>query len=253
VTNETRVIGVGREPVAIALGEGSVWVANRLSRSVSRIDPGTDKVVATIELSGVGFPSSMAVGEGGVWVLQWGPLVEHPVIDRIDPSRNRVSATIQDPAFDVGVVTAGAGAVWATGTGGRLVRIDPGTNEVRLLVDLHINMGGIIVADGSLWVASRGGEVLRIDPETGIVEASAPGGGSRPAVGPGGANEGSDNVEMAFGEGIVWVTGKRNGTLDRILEGGNTALDPIRVGPTPTAVAVGYGSVWVTVDAEGAT
>jgi hypothetical protein len=32
---------------------------------------------------------------------------------------------------------------------------------------------------------------------------------------------------------------------------GNSALEPINVGQTPTGVAVGYGSVWVTVDAGG--
>jgi streptogramin lyase len=185
-----------------------------------------------------------------VWVAQSGFGVD-TVIDRIDPSTNRVEATIRDPSLELAVVTTGVGAAWATGFDGRLLRIDPKTNELRLVANMGINVGGIIVADGSLWVASRGGAVLRIDPETRTVEASAPGGGSRPAAGPGGAFEGLDDVGMSFGDGIVWLTGKRDGTLDRILVGGNTALDPINVGRTPTAVAVGYGSVWVTVDAEG--
>jgi hypothetical protein len=56
---------------------------------------------------------------------------------------------------------------------------------------------------------------------------------------------------MTFADGIIWVTGKLNGTIDRVIANGNTALEPIKVGQTPTEVAVGYGSVWVTVDATG--
>jgi YVTN family beta-propeller protein len=53
-------------PVAIAVGEGAVWVANHDGRSISRIDPKTNRVVATIRL---GNPrSEIAAGEGSIWV-----------------------------------------------------------------------------------------------------------------------------------------------------------------------------------------
>jgi YVTN family beta-propeller protein len=59
-------IPVGLDPFAIAVGEGAVWVANRTSFSVSRIDPQTNGVAATI---GVGNrPQGIAAGGGAVWV-----------------------------------------------------------------------------------------------------------------------------------------------------------------------------------------
>jgi YVTN family beta-propeller protein len=62
VTTATRV---GRSPLGVAVGEGSVWVANYEDGTVSRIDPETQEVVATISVKrGV---AEVAVGDGVVW------------------------------------------------------------------------------------------------------------------------------------------------------------------------------------------
>ena len=60
------VRGEVRDPSGIAVGAGSVWVANSLSGTVSRIDPGTDSVTKTIPVGGA--PHSVAVAGGRVWV-----------------------------------------------------------------------------------------------------------------------------------------------------------------------------------------
>jgi streptogramin lyase len=144
------------------------------------------------------------------------------------------------------VVTTGEGAVWAAGNGGHLIRIDPGSNQVRSVGNLRSPPAGITFADGSLWVASAIGGILRVNPSTGIIEATLPGGGS-----PGGLQTRGDRTSMlgmTLGNGIIWVTGKLGGTVERIIADGNTVLEPIKVGQTPTGVAAGFGSVWVTVD-----
>jgi len=61
----TNKVGVGRIPKGIALDEKAVWVANARDRTVTRIDPRTLDV-KTIEVGGA--PTSIAAGEGGVWV-----------------------------------------------------------------------------------------------------------------------------------------------------------------------------------------
>jgi streptogramin lyase/tRNA A-37 threonylcarbamoyl transferase component Bud32 len=250
VTNRTVVIDVGNEPVALGLGEGGVWVVNRLSRSVSRIDPGTNRVVASVDLNAFGLPSTIAVGEGAVWVgvdsdFPFGAHVA--TLHKIDPRSNRTVAMIPfEGALLWVVVTTGDGAVWAAGNAGNLVRIDPRTNQDRTIAQLEIRPGALTMGDGSLWIASVTGGVLRVDPASGAVEGTVPGGGS-----PGGLQAAGgldDQLSMTFDNGVVWVTGKVGGTIDRILASGNNALEPIRVGQTPTAVAVGFGSLWVTVD-----
>jgi len=251
-TNKAVVIKVGKEPNAIGVGEGGVWVVNRLSHSVSRIDPGTNTVVATIDLNAPGFPSTIAVGEGAVWVGVDGdyPLGLHPpTVHRIDPRSNQDVASFTGETELVWVVvTVGNGAVWTVGNGGTLARIDPTTNQAKRVAGLHIAPGAVTFADDSLWIATVQGEILRVDPSTGKVEARVPGGGS-PAGLQGTGRPEQSLLGIASGNGIIWVTGKVGGTIDRVVTVSNTVLQPIQVGQTPTGVVVAYGSVWVTIDA----
>ena len=57
---------VGDGPVDVAVGEDGVWVASSLDRTVTRLDPETGEVVATIEIGNE--PQRMAAGGGAVWV-----------------------------------------------------------------------------------------------------------------------------------------------------------------------------------------
>jgi DNA-binding beta-propeller fold protein YncE len=56
----------GGDPVAVAAGEGGIWVANRETQTVTRIDPRSDRVVATIPIHNP--PLAIAAGAGRVWV-----------------------------------------------------------------------------------------------------------------------------------------------------------------------------------------
>src|SRR5438876_8984611 len=56
----TGQVAVGAVPAALAVGHGSLWVANTLDQTVSRIDLAAGKVIRAIE--GAGIPLSLAVG-----------------------------------------------------------------------------------------------------------------------------------------------------------------------------------------------
>jgi hypothetical protein len=56
-----------RDPAAVVLGNGSVWIANRNTHDVQRFDPKTNRTVATIPLHNP--PTALAAGEGAVWVV----------------------------------------------------------------------------------------------------------------------------------------------------------------------------------------
>jgi YVTN family beta-propeller protein len=59
-------INVEDQPIGVAVGAGSVWVANSTAGTISRIDPRESEVVSTIEVGGT--PRGVAVGRGAVWV-----------------------------------------------------------------------------------------------------------------------------------------------------------------------------------------
>lgn len=50
----------------VAVGPGSVWITDSLGGTISRVDPRTNRVVATIRVGNS--PNGIAVGEGYVWV-----------------------------------------------------------------------------------------------------------------------------------------------------------------------------------------
>ncbi len=83
-----------------------MWVLNQTDGSVSRIDPETNQVVATIEAGVAGPGGDIAAGEGGVWVRGTKALLVE-----IDPKTNRVVKRF-GPSMGSGAVRAGNGKVW---------------------------------------------------------------------------------------------------------------------------------------------
>jgi virginiamycin B lyase len=84
-------IKMGANPGRLAVGEGGVWTLNRGNggsaaggSTVTRVDPATNKVVATITVGDGLAAGEIAAGLGSVWISAPGvPLV------RIDPRTNR--------------------------------------------------------------------------------------------------------------------------------------------------------------------
>src|SRR5205823_12926099 len=111
----TETIPVGPQPEGIAVSPGAVWVANRGDPSVSRIDPTTNRVVATIPVGPASACCSdhMAVtaGRGAVWVT----VPSLSAVVRIDPVTNSVAATIRLSGQPCALVVGHARAVWAAG------------------------------------------------------------------------------------------------------------------------------------------
>jgi len=105
-----REITVGANPSAIAVGEGSLWVANFDDDTVTRVEvPGAGQAVAPQPIAVGDGPVDVAVGEGGVWVVS--QLDRR--LTRIDPDTGKVVARIaigNEPQR----VAAGGGAVWVT-------------------------------------------------------------------------------------------------------------------------------------------
>ena len=62
------------------------------------------------------------------------------------------------------------------------------------------------------------------------------------------APQAGNPIVIAAGDEGVWVSDGVNGTISKIDQTTDEVASPIKVGETPTAIADGLGSVWVTVD-----
>ena len=136
-----------------AAGDGAVWITHATDNTVSRIDPGTNAVVATIDVGAQ--PRGVAVSPGAVWVGNSGG----PTVSRIDSSTNRVVATIRvgpaRAASDLMSVAAGGDAVWVGVPNlNAVVRIDPATNAVVSTIRAAGQTCGFLAADqNAVWAA----------------------------------------------------------------------------------------------------
>jgi DNA-binding beta-propeller fold protein YncE len=101
-SQQLRQTSVGNEPVAAAVGFGSVWIANNGNATVSRVDLGTGGTPEVRTIAVGDRPVDVAVGEGAVWVAN----EADRSISRIDPKGNRVTDTVR--------LAAGSGHVWVT-------------------------------------------------------------------------------------------------------------------------------------------
>jgi YVTN family beta-propeller protein len=225
-------VQVGARPRGVAVGEGSVWVANQDDKTLSRIDAATHDLVRTITLDAT--PTGVAVGLGAVWVANG--LVGTVV--RVDATTNEpvepIDVTLRSNA---GTVAVGEGAVWAAFGTGEVGRITPSSSKVLLGV-AGASPSAITVGEGSVWVANAfDHSVSRMNPRTVSVVASITV-GRRPSA-------------VALGDGSLWVSNEADDSVHRIDTASSSTVATIPVGDGPTAIAYGAGSVWVANGADG--
>ncbi len=191
-----------------------VWVSNYPKNSVTRIDPKTNKIVATIAV-GKGPCSGLAAAFESLWVPNCGD----PSVSRVDLKTGKVTATLPLTIGDSeGGLAAGAGSIWMMSDAkGTLARIDPATSKV--VAEIYVAPGSFAVAfgEGAVWVTSTEKNlVTRVNPYTNAIEETV-------AVGP-------KPRFLAVGEGSVWTINQGDGTISRVDAKTNKVVATIEAG-----------------------
>jgi YVTN family beta-propeller protein len=230
---ERVVIPIGGSPVALAFGAGSLWVADGESREVAQVDPGANKVLQPIDVGNA--PRALAIAGGALWSASG----VDATVDRIDFGRRRVTGSVAvDP--NPTALDAGFGALWvASEEAGTVTRIDPRSATVGHPINVGNGPSALAVGEGAVWVANRhDGTVSRIDPATDAVSWTLEVGG--------------DPTGLATGEGAVWVAGGEAGTVLRLDPRAPRVIESIEAGSSPAAIATVDGAVWTTAVASQA-
>jgi DNA-binding beta-propeller fold protein YncE len=219
-------VPVSRGPAALAVAGGAVWVGSEAG-TVTRID--TDDF-ATQVAGGVGIPSTIAAGDGGVWVGE----AYGGRISRVDIETVQVRDSIA--AHSRRLTVADDGTVWATDDlRDRVVRLSPATLSEDGAVALEPGAGprAIAHAGESIWVANeRSGTVIEIDAASASMVGHPIGLGSSP-------------TDIAVGGGAVWVTSLDSDRLYRIDTEQGVVAATIETCDGPDAVVASDDGVWV--------
>ena len=148
-------IPVGSYPTDVAVGHDAVWVADAVDGTVSRINPLSGAVQATVRTSDA---RGLAIGEDVVWVSR----IDDPSLAAIDPETNKVVNEVQLDQHEWPAAIAELDSVIYAERSlrGRLLRIDPrdGSTET-LKTDLLTD----VVAVGEDVYAAGSESVLRVD------------------------------------------------------------------------------------------
>jgi hypothetical protein len=207
-----RVARIRSFPSDFTVGEGAVWVIDRLSGRLVKISADYGSV---LRRSSIGSATTLS--------------------------------TIDD-RFDVNPwsIATGAGSIWITDGSPILRRAEPAKGEVVRRHDLHVPLNGVAVGEGAVWaIAGSSASVIRIDPRTGEVTARIP-----IVASPG--TQSPYPIALAVGLHSVWVLNATAATVTRIdpVQAGVTATIPLGVERVPRRIAVGAGAAWVA-NADG--
>ncbi|MBV8069042.1 MAG: hypothetical protein JO270_04005 [Acidobacteriaceae bacterium] len=225
------IIAVAGAPDWIAI-DAFVWVSNKPRNSVTKIDPVSNRVLAT--LTQFNKPcSGLAIGFGSLWVPNCG----NSTLTRVDLNTNTVTATIPTTiANSEGGITVSNEGVWLLRDGkSTLVRIDPVTNKIADEIALPSGCFTPAFGFGSVWVTCTGQNTLvRINPQAKKIVATIP-------VGP-------KPRFLAIGERAVWALTQGDGAVFRIDPNTDAIAAKIDLGIPGEGgdIAVGEGSVWAT-------
>lgn len=237
----TRVSGL-KHPVAVAVGEGSLWVTEYEQGNLVRIDPATGRVVARVHVGP--HASRVVVQEGFAWVLD--DLASKIV--PVDVVTNRVVKDIllgQSEDLRPTDLAGSAGSLWVTLASkfrtvrmpitGELLRFDTATSTLTV-APLGGVADGVAVGGGAVWVASSlltQTSIFRIDPATSRTVAKVDTG--HPMSGP-----------LAYADSGLWVA-NNDGYLTQIDWRTNKVVGNFEVGSPQWAALVAQSqSIWIS-------
>lgn len=162
-------VAVQSGPTPILYSNGSIWVGNLNSASVQRINPATNSVTATIGLTSLSEPVSLAEDDlGNVWVACQNP--SFGGVSIIDPATNAVTALSLSPSNQWAGLGMGAGEMWVSYKNpGGFVRYNTTTRAITSGGSGAGTWGHNFVYDGTnVWFADTNG-INKVAPATNVV------------------------------------------------------------------------------------
>jgi len=200
----SRSVALDGDPIAVVADDEALWALDAAG-TVYRIDPGSGKVLATVDTL-ANRPYNLWLGAGSLWTAADGT----GEIVRIDDGE--VSATIPVGDGPADMVFDGDSA-WVVNHRDRaLVRIDTRTNRARRLRVLDAEVPErMVMLDGSLWITGRGTDLLEVDPSSGRVKQTI--------------DIGASGIDVVAAGGALWVPSRS----EEIEQSGLPTMESLRV------------------------
>jgi DNA-binding SARP family transcriptional activator/DNA-binding beta-propeller fold protein YncE len=203
--------------------------------SLVAVDPKSNQVVGATRVGAA--PRGAAVTGPTIWVANSG-----------DGTVSEVDARSLKLVRNIGIgaqateIAVGAGSVWvATGLDNTVVQLDARTggtlHTFRFTKDIDASAYAIAAGDGKVWAVS-GGRLVEIDPDSDVIVGTDP------------VSCCGSLRDIAVGAGAVWLADLGQ-LVARISELTARWTGTVQLEAVPTAITVGYGSVWTAGSVAG--
>lgn len=233
---------LGDSPNGVAVDPyGYVWVVRNASDQVVVLDPyHGDRVVKRYRVGSK--PNAIALGFGSAWVAN----SADGTVSRIDlASLNSEGSSPRQVIAEAGDqpsgIAVGQGSVWVASRGdGKVARIDPNAGTVAEHIAVERSVRGIAVDDRAVWVTNPDQNTVSLISARGgreQVTETLPVGVKPTGVTVSGSGALSGIWVANNGGSVTWIAW--NGTAYR-------KRAEVKLGREPNAIAVRFGSAWVT-------
>lgn len=223
-------VAVGARPGTPVAGLGAVWVPNTGDGTVSKIDPSTNRRVAT-----------WRVGDAAAFYAR--------VCEPFGSVHSFMGTTFNVRRCDLpSAVVTHANLLWAAGNDtNSIVGLDPSSGRPRVTIPIGATPFDLAADDRSVWVTSYWDDaIVRVDTASETVVTTI----REPGQGPSG---------VAVSGNTIWVANSRAGTVVRIDGPSNQVTatvslpchQPCPIGPTPLALAATANALWVRNEQSG--
>ena len=148
-------VALGSKVEGLTYAFGSLWVTNPAVGRVSRVDPTTRRVVATIPVAGMPIP--IAASKDAVWVGSY----TGGKLSRIDPAKNKVVATADVIGGSPSSINVVGDELWVASqglNGAQIFGLD--LMESRQTVEIGPAPGFAVVDGSTIWYPCYGSTTI---------------------------------------------------------------------------------------------
>jgi DNA-binding beta-propeller fold protein YncE len=157
-------LGAPNGELSVVRGAGSIWVSSDAKGVITRVNPVTKRITATIAVDPNSFYLAFAFGH------LWAVSDTRQTIQKIDPRTNAVVKRTK-LGLQSSFLAAGADALWVVEQGdGSVARVDGKSGEVtgRVKIMDTLKYSDIDTGGGKVWVRTRAGgqNFVVVDPKS---------------------------------------------------------------------------------------
>jgi len=218
----------------VLFGGGETFVPG--VNTVARIDTSSGSFDEPIPVGD--FPNGIAFARDSMWVINQ----ESQTIQEIDPSTGETATPTATQGFPTGIAGGPDGVFVTTGFSSdqsgssHVLSVTPNDSSVQQLCPVPSSTNGIALGGGFIWVTvPDAGDVLRLDPTQCDPQRIQLGSGTDPEY----IAVRGDPLQVWVGDGVSPNVYRVNSE--------NLKVDTFGVAGPPTGIALGSGSVWVSV------